>query len=127
MSEVFNPLQGPVAISVQIDGPNGPLTCIVAVDTGATRTLLNATFLTQAGYNLVGLPLLHQVVTASGIVSVPEVHLLQIIALGKKRPHFPVMAHNLPAGTNVDGVLGLDFMRGHELRINFRLGLIDLL
>lgn len=127
MSEVFNPLQGPILISIEVHGPSGPVKCVVAVDTGATTTLLKATLLAGLGYNLATAQRQHQMVTASGTVLVPEIVLTRVVALGQTRTNFPVMAHNLPASAGIDGVLGLDFMRGHELKINFRLGLIDLL
>jgi hypothetical protein len=39
---------------------------------------------------------------------------------------YPVVCHTLPAGTKVDGLLGLDFLRGQSLLIDFRAGEIML-
>jgi hypothetical protein len=38
----------------------------------------------------------------------------------------PTEAHDLPLEANVDGLLGLDFVRDQVLTIDFRTGTIDL-
>jgi hypothetical protein len=50
----------------------------------------------------------------------------RISSLGQDRTAFPVLAHTLPPSAAVDGVLGLDFLRGHALNIDFRTGQITL-
>jgi hypothetical protein len=37
-----------------------------------------------------------------------------------------VLAHTLPIGVKIDGLLGLDFPRGFERRIDFRNGILEL-
>ena len=50
----------------------------------------------------------------------------KISTLGQNRLNFPVLAHNLPATSKVDGLLGLDFFRDLSLTIDFRAGMIEL-
>jgi hypothetical protein len=50
----------------------------------------------------------------------------RIIALGQERPNFPVLAYTLPAEIGVDGMLGLDFVRGLKLTLDFREGQLSL-
>jgi hypothetical protein len=45
-----------------------------------------------------------------------------IIALGQTRDSFPVFCHTHPSATGVDGLLGLDFLRGRVLSLDFRTG-----
>ena len=52
----------------------------------------------------------------------PMVVLEKITAIGKERMTFPVLAHTLPPSAGVDGLLGLDFLRGEVLTVDFRLG-----
>ena len=52
--------------------------------------------------------------------------LAKISALGQDRIDFPVLAHTLPPGAGVDGLLGLDFFRGQFLTLDFRTGQITL-
>jgi len=65
-------------------------------------------------------------VTGSKIEVVPVVVLTRLSVLGQSRYDFPVLAHTLPAGSAVDGLLGLDFLRGHALTVDFRTGQITL-
>ncbi len=67
-----------------------------------------------------------QIRTASGIEQVAEVTLDKIEALQQEWLTFPVLAHTLPEGAPVNGLLGLDYMRNRKLEIDFRLGRIDL-
>ena len=64
--------------------------------------------------------------TASGIRSVPVVVVEKLAALGHERVDLPVICHTLPSSTAYDGLLGLDFFRGREIRIDFRSGQIEL-
>ncbi len=58
--------------------------------------------------------------------SVLEVRLDSIHRLGKIENDFAILCHNLPPRATVDGVLGLDFLRGERLVIDFRAGQLAL-
>ena len=64
--------------------------------------------------------------TGSGVEFVPRVSIHKIVALGQERTSFPVLGHTLPPSAGIDGVLGLDFMRGQTLTVDFRTGIITL-
>ena len=59
-----------------------------------------------------------------GVVFAPSVQLNRLVTLGQERLDFGVTSHTLPAEAEFDGVLGLDFLRGRRLLIDFRLGLV---
>ena len=65
-------------------------------------------------------------ITGSAVERVSKVVLTRLSALGQHRFGFPVVAHDVPPGAGVDGLLGLDFLRNHALTIDFRAGLITL-
>ena len=67
-----------------------------------------------------------QITTGSGVEFVPRVNVEKILALGQERNDFSVLAHTLPPSASVDGLLGLDFLRGRRLTLNFRKGTISL-
>jgi hypothetical protein len=98
----------------------------LAVDTGATSTMVNSAMLVAVGYD----PALDadriQVTTGSAIEYVPRVALTRIAALEQECTAFPVLAHTLPPSAGVDGVLGLDYFRGQRLCLDFRAGLVEL-
>ena len=50
----------------------------------------------------------------------------RIAALGVERMNFPLIAHTLPPSASIDGLLGLDFLRGCRLTVDFRTGRITL-
>jgi hypothetical protein len=52
------------------------------------------------------------------------VPLEKVAALGLERTAFSVLAHTLPPSAGVDGLLGLDFLRGQVLTVDFRSGRI---
>ena len=67
-----------------------------------------------------------QVATASRVEWVPRIVLAMIEALEQSRGDPPVLCHTIPTETAVDGLLGLDFFRGHRLVLDFGAGIITL-
>jgi hypothetical protein len=67
-----------------------------------------------------------QITTGSGIELVETVRITQVKVLGKTITNFAVLAHNLPPTAAVDGLLGLDFLRGRRLTLDFRRSTITL-
>jgi len=98
----------------------------LALDTGATGTLINVAMLVSIGYDPALVVDRFQITTGSGVEYVPRVTLKKISALGQYKMDFPVLCHTLPPSAGIDGVLGLDFLRGHALTLDFRSGQMTL-
>ena len=126
MNFVFDPLSGLIVVHVELWGPNGSGILQLALDTGATSTLVNVGMLVAIGYDPALTADRVQVTTGSGVEFAPRVVLQRINALGRERLGFPVLAHTLPQSARVDGLLGLDFLRGLNLGIDFRSGQLSL-
>ena len=109
-------------MSVRVYGPNGRVLMRMALDTGATRTLINVAHLVGLGYDPSLEPDRVQVTTGSGVEFAPLVTLHRVVALGQERVELPVLAHTLPPTAGIDGLLGLDFLRDRKLEIDFRQG-----
>ncbi|MBI1928063.1 retroviral-like aspartic protease family protein [Candidatus Poribacteria bacterium] len=124
MSFAFNPNQGLIIVQAELWGPSGNGILSLALDTGATSTLVNQSRLMQLGYDPAVVPERFQMTTGSGVEFVPRITLSQIVALGREHANFPVLCHTLPPSTGVDGLLGLDFLRGQTLTLDFRNGRI---
>ncbi len=122
MSQSFDARRGLIVVSAELFGPSGSAVLRLALDTGATGTLLNIGLLVALGYDPALAPERVQVTTGSGIEFAPRVTVTKISALEQARNDFPVLGHTLPPSASVDGLLGLDFLRGHELVIDFRQG-----
>jgi len=126
MSTMFNPHEGLIIVQARLWGPTGDTQARLALDTGATRTIVNAAILVSIGYDPAVVPGRVPMTTRSGVEFVPRLSIDRIEALGKVHTNFPLICHTLPPTAPVDGVLGLDFLRGQRLTINFRKGLITL-
>ena len=99
MSVPFAPQSGLIIVPAAVDGPSGSGVLRLALDTGATGTVINVGMLVALGYDP---------------------------ALTPQRIHFPILGHTLPPSAGIDGLLGLDFVRGQTLTVDFRTGTITL-
>jgi predicted aspartyl protease len=126
MSFAFDARQGLIIVRAELWGPAGSAVLRLALDTGATGTMVNVGLLVAVGYDPALLPHRVQVTTGSGIEFVPRVTMHKIKALGQERTQFQVLGHTLPSSAGVDGLLGLDFFRGQSLTLDFPKGQITL-
>lgn len=126
MSSPFDSRQGLVIVPAELFGPVGSAVLRLALDTGATGTLVNVGLLVALGYDPALVPERVQVTTRSGVEFVPRVTLERMVALDEEAMNFPVLCHTLPPSADVDGLLGLDFCRGRSLTIDFRIGRVSL-
>lgn len=124
MSFSFTPGRG--LIGAELNGPSGSAILRLALDTGATSTLVNVAMLVAIGCDPALAADRVQVTTGSGVEFAPRVELKKLTALGQERFRFPVLGHTLPPSAGVDGLLGLDFFRGLCVTIDFRAGQLDL-
>jgi predicted aspartyl protease len=125
MSFPFDPQRGLIIIAAELWGPKGSGVLQLALDTGATWTVVNVAMLVALGYD----PALAQerveVTTGSGVEFAPRVNLSRITALGLEHTWFAVLAHTLPPSAGVDGLLGLDFFMAQRLTVDFRTGQVS--
>jgi len=126
MSHYFDSKQGLIIVAANVTGPRGAALLHLALDTGATRTVINTTLLMALGYD----PALStdrvEITTGSGIEFAPLLTAERLTALGHSKINLPVLAHTLPSTAKVDGLLGLDFLRGTNLTIDFKNGSLRL-
>ena len=122
----FAPGPGPILVQATATGPATTTELKLVLDTGSTTSLISLTTLLLLGIDP-NQPLRRlQMTTGSSVHVVPVVMLTRLSALGQHRFGFPVIAHTLPKGADVDGTLGLDFLRGQVMTIDFPVGLISL-
>ncbi len=126
MSIPFDQQPGLIVVHAELWGPSGSAVLRLALDTGATGSVVNVGMLVAVGYDPALVPDRVQVTTGSGVEFVPRVKLDRLLALGQERTGFPVLGHTLPPSAGVDGLLGLDFFRGRNLTIDFHIGQVTL-
>ena len=120
MNHPFDDELGVVVVPAELFGPSGSVVLRLALDTGATRTMVNVGLLVLLGYDPSMVSDRIEVTTGSGVEYVPSVVVDRISTLGQQRDLFPVLAHTLPVSAHVDGLLGLDYMHGQTLTLDFR-------
>jgi predicted aspartyl protease len=121
----FHAQSGPVILHAEIVGL-GAILLRRALDTGATTTSINTAALVKIGYDPALATARVQVTTGSGVEYVPRLQIARLKALGQERMQFWVLSHTLPPSATIDGLLGLDFLRGQMLAVDFRQAIVSL-
>jgi len=122
----FDGNDGLIIVRTQLVGPSSTAILRLALDTGATRTLVNTRILTTIGCDPGLAEERVEVTTGSGVEYSPLVPVDHMTCLGIQRTDMMVLSHTLPPSTGIDGLLGLDFLRGFRLVIDFHNGSIEL-
>ena len=127
MSNFFNSEGSFIVVTAHLFGPTSDTIVRLALDTGSVGTVIHPDVLAAIGYDLSQSSGQVRIVTASGIMAASRLSLSRIAALDQERKEFPVTCHALPAATNVEGLLGLDFYRQRRrLIIDFDAGEVRL-
>ncbi len=89
------------------------------LDTGSAHTLLPPGVLEELGCDLDHPVRTVPIITAMGVVSVPEVILPWFHCAGQRIERWPVLAYKLPAPFSrfCDGLLGMDFLTCFQVTI----------
>ena len=117
--EQFDKRQGLILIKVRVHGTVRTEEAIFALDTGATKTVINRDLLLRIGYGKGSYSESLIITTGSGKESTNIVKIKSIEAIGKTRQNFNVLAYQLPVTTFVEGLLGLDFLRNTRVIVDF--------
>ncbi len=120
----FDPTQGLIIVSTRLYGPDGDVIVRLALDTGATGSMINWDVAVLLGYDPASVKERTQVTTGSGVEFAPRIIIRRIEALERSFDDFPVLCHTLPPSATVDGLLGLDFFRGARLVIDLQAGTV---
>ena len=121
----FDPRQSLVFVSGQVFGPQGELDLVFAIDTGATYSLVSRRALLRLGYNPF-LTMPARFFNTDDVRTADLLRIQQIRLLDHTWEKTEVVMHDLPAASGVDGLIGLDLLRGKRLTLDFRLGELTL-
>jgi predicted aspartyl protease len=126
MTFPFDGQQGLIIVDAEVEGPTGAANLRLALDTGATRTLISRELLAAIACERDEAGQESEAATVSGVETVPHFVVRRLAALGSERKNLTVIGHTLPPQVGVDGLLGLDFLRGKNLTVNFAIGQVVL-
>ncbi len=124
----FDPSAPVLVVFATIEGrqPGRRRRLKVALDTGATYTMIPWEIAQALGYHPERSRRRIELMTASGMVIVPLVKVKEIRALGQTVRELDVLVHDLPPGGRVEGLLGLNFLRSFKLTLDFKQGTLEL-
>lgn len=121
----FDPDAPVIVLTPTITGRNGVKKKIsMALDTGATYTMIPWEMAEVLGYEPGLSKERTDMITASGVETVPLLSLESISVLGKTVKGIEVVVHNLPQRSYVDGLLGLSFLRKFNICLDFKNGVL---
>lgn len=109
-----------------VSGPAGVKVVRLLVDTGSVHTILPVEVLESVGCSPAVSTEHVRLITGSGYLIAPRVRVLWFQCLGQKENDMAVVAHTLPFGILVDGLLGMDFLRPLNARLLMAEGVIEL-
>ncbi len=122
----FDPESPVIVIEPELEGKVITERIKMALDTGATYTMIPWKVARALGLNPEISERRVNITTASGIESVPLVSLKSITLFDKKVENIDVVIHDLPPMSYVDGLLGLSFLKKFEVYLNFRKGILEI-
>ncbi|MYF99011.1 hypothetical protein F4212_07720 [Candidatus Poribacteria bacterium] len=124
----FNPTDGLIVLRPTVGGINAEnfRNVIVALDTGASNTSIPTKVASDLGYDLSNPKQVVLLTTGSGIVPAKIITVRKSTAIGETVKNIDVVCHDLPFGSTIDGVLGLNFLSNFDLNISFSRGTIEL-
>jgi hypothetical protein len=88
--------------------------------------MISPAILVSIGYDPAAVSERVRITTGSGVEFVVSLRVDRIEAIGCVQMSFPVVCHTVPPSASVDGVLGLDFLRGRRMSIDFVAGQLSL-
>jgi len=96
---------------VRISAPRGSRLVRLAVDTGATTTLIPPKAALAIGVHPARATVFRETLTASGKELIPIVVLPRVIVFERQLRRVTVACHSLPSESPIDGLLGLDVLK----------------
>lgn len=102
------------------------ITVRMAIDTGATYTLIPWKIVQALGIDLTNSKETITIVTASTTEESPIVEIPSIFALGKETKNIKAVIHDLPPASRVDGLLGLNILQALKIKIDFEKNIIEI-
>ena len=115
----YNPKNSIIICHCEITGPKLSLALKMAVDTGATYTMISVEAAIAVGCDPFTVRRRIEMTTGSGVEYVPVIIIPEFKTLGVKMTNLEVVCHNLPVESPVEGLLGLNFLNHSKLLIDF--------
>ena len=105
-----------------MEGASGKAYPTLLLDTGSAYTMISQEILESIGCSPAVPKRTQRIITGSGYEIVPVVLVNRFHCMGSLLENFEILAHTLPFGAYVDGLLGMDFLGRFEIEIKLYSG-----
>ena len=117
---------GVIICWAKVIGKGKPILLRLALDTGATITTIPPEAAFSIGLNPASGHKTIEVTMGSAVVLCPVVTIPKFSCLGHEVKGLDVICHSLPSESNVDGLIGLNFLKNFKVTLNFPKNIIEI-
>lgn len=121
------PLELPIILRrVRLEGPAASREVDMVLDTGAIYTAISWDTAKDPGYDPAGSPERVPVITANGVIEVPKLSVQRVSFRGLAAEEVEVICHDIPELAEIEGLIGLSFLKHFRLVVDFKRGILDI-
>ncbi|HEX9655191.1 MAG TPA: retroviral-like aspartic protease family protein [bacterium] len=124
-SAKFDSSETIIYVGAEIHGPQGSIIASLALDTGASNTIVSCDIIRAVGYDPASGTEV-RIVTGSATPTARELVIERLDSIGQSVHELRVICHDLPEESGLDGLLGLNFLRHFDTEINYSNGTLVL-
>jgi clan AA aspartic protease (TIGR02281 family) len=123
----FDPQSPIIAVDITLEGEKGTKRRVkVALDTGATYTMIPWEIAEALGYKPEVLKERVTLITASGVETAPVIEIKRVTFLDESIDNVQVVCHDLPPRSYVTGLLGSSFLKHFKIIIDYPKGMLEI-
>jgi len=105
---------------VRIDGLHASREIDMILDTGALYTAISWDIAKDIGYDPAGASERVPIVTANGVIEVPKIKVRGIGFRGLYAENVEVICHDIPEIAEIEGLLGISFLKHFKISLDFK-------
>ena len=121
------PLETPIILRrVRLEGPTASREVDMILDTGAVYTAISWEVAKDLGYDPAGSPARVPIITANGIIEVPKLTVQRVVFRELIVEQIEVICHDIPELAEIEGLIGLSFLKHFRVLVNFKGGFLEI-
>jgi predicted aspartyl protease len=98
----------------------------MVLDTWAIYTAISWETAKDRGYDPAGSPERVPVITANGVIEVPKLRVQRVAFRELAAQEIDVICHDIPELAEIEGLIGLSFLKHFRLVVDFKRGILDI-
>ena len=120
-------LETPIILRrVRLEGPVASREVDMLLDTGAAYTAISWEVAKDLGYDPAGSPERVPLVTANGVIEVPKLIVQQVAFRELAVKQAEVICHDIPELVEIEGLVGLSFLKHFRVLMDFKKGILEI-